>query len=161
MPDLQNQSIIVCALDRYGNEYAPAFYNRADTEVWDSIEVHVTGIKMRLTETSLKVGESIQLNPTVTPSNASVKTVLWESNNEDAAIVWENGTVLGFSEGEATITGTTVDGGYQVSCKVTVYDVSALRETEEQHNARLVMSRGQLLILRDDALYTLDGKKVQ
>ena len=159
--DRENKSFIICALDRYGNEYAPVFYNRADTEVVDSIEVHVTGIKMRLNETSLKVGESIQLNPTVTPSNATVKTVLWESNNEDAAIVWENGVVLGFSEGEAIITGTTVDGGYQVSCKVTVYDVSALRDTEEQHNAQLIMRHGQLFILRDNAIYTLDGKKAQ
>ena len=159
--DRDNKSIIICALDRYGNEFAPVFYNRADTEVVDTIEVHVTGIKMRLAETKLKVGESIVLNPTITPSNATVKTVIWTSDNEDAAIVWEDGTVIGFDEGDATITGTTLDGGYQVHCKIAVYGGSGLRDVEGEHQANLILYKGQLLILRDNTFYSLDGKKVQ
>ena len=158
--DLGDKSIIVCALDRYGNEFAPVFYNRADSEVVDTIEVHVTGIKMRLTETTLRVGESVQLNPTVTPSNATVKTVLWESSNEDVAIVWANGAVVAFGDGEAIITGTTLDGGYQVSCKITVYGGSGLKEVEGEHQAELILYNGKLIIRRGDAFYDLSGKKV-
>jgi hypothetical protein len=158
--DRDNKSIIVCALDRYGNEFAPAFYNRADTEVVDSIDVHVTGIKMRLTEAKLKVGESIALNPTITPSNASVKTIIWTSSNEDVAIVWDNGTVIGFDDGEAIITGTTLDGGYQVFCKITVYGGSGLREVEGEHHAELIFYKGQLLIRRGDTFYDTTGKRV-
>ena len=158
--DLPNKSIIICALDRYGNEFAPVFFNRAETEVVDSIDVHVTGIKMRLTETKLKVGESIKLNPTVTPSNATVKTVTWESSNEDVAYVWENGTVIGLTDGDAVITGTTVDGGFQVTCKVNVYGGTDLRNVEGEHQAELIFHQGQLLVLRGETFYTLDGKKL-
>lgn len=160
-PNREHKSIIICAMDRFGNEFEPVFYNRADTEVIDSIEVHVTGIKMRLSETTLKVGESIQLNPTITPSNATVKTVVWESSNDDVAIVWANGTVVGFDDGEAVITGTTVDGGFKVSCKVTVYGGSGLRETNAERDARLFLRNGQLFILRQGETYTLDGKRVE
>lgn len=159
--DRENKSVIVCALDRFGNEFAPAFYNRADSEVVDTIDVHVTGIKMRLTETTLKVGESIALNPTITPSNATVKTVVWTSSDEDVALVWNNGTVVGFGDGEAVITGTTVDGGYQVFCKITVYGGSGLSEVEGEHQAELIFHRGQLLIRRGDALYDTTGKRVR
>ena len=161
----ENLSVIICALDRFGNEFAPAFYNRAEVEVWDSIEVHVTGLKMRLTETKLRVGESIQLNPTVQPSNASIKTVTWESSNEDAAIVWDNGTVIGFANGEAVITGTTVDGGYQVQCKVTVYGGNGIERNAEDMNTTLMMQEGKLYILKrvngEEQLFTTSGQRVR
>ena len=156
-----SMSAVICHVDRFGMEHQPVFYNRADTEIVDSIEVHVTGIKMRLTEARLKVGEAIVLNPTITPSNATIKTVIWESSNDTVAEVWANGSVFAFSEGEATITGTTVDGGYKVTCQITVYGGSGLHEMEEERNARLIMRQGQLFILRDDAIYDLSGRRIQ
>ena len=133
--------------------------------MWDSIEVHVTGIKMRLTETKLRVGESIQLNPTVQPSNATIKTVEWVSSNEDAAIVWDNGTVVGFADGEAIITGTTVDGGYQVQCKVTVYGGNGIERNAEDMNTSLMLKDGKLYILKrvdgEEQLYAPSGQRIQ
>ncbi len=160
-----NQSIIICALDRFGNEFAPAFYNRADTEVVDTIEVHVTGIKMRLTETRLRVGEAIALNPTIVPSNASIKTIVWTSSDENVAYVFDTGTVMGLSDGTAVITGTTVDGGYQVQCTVTVYGGDGIERTAEQPTNALIMQDGQLLILRriagEEQLFTPNGQRVK
>ena len=164
--DLQDKTFIVCALDRYGNEFAPAYYNRADSEVVDTIDVHVTGISMRLSETRLRVGESIQLRPTVKPGNATVKTVLWESSDENVAIVGDNGVVVGMNNGEALITGTTLDGGYQVHCTVTVYGGSDLHHTRAaEPNTALILQDGQLLILHridgEDRYYLPNGQRVR
>ena len=165
VPDRANKSYIVCALDRYGNEFAPAFYNRADIEIVDSIEVHVTGIKMRLTETNLRVGESITLNPTVVPSNATLKTVTWTSESESIASVSSNGTVTGVSNGDAVITGTTVDGGYQVHCTVTVYGGDGIERNAEDMNNTIIFKDGRLFIMKrvngEEMLFTPSGQRVK
>ena len=159
--DLPNKSIIVCVLDRYGNEFAPIFYNVADSESVPPIDtIHVTGISMRLTETTLNVGETIKMNPTVKPSSATVKTVTWVSSAPDKASVDSAGIVTAISNGDAVITGTTVDGGFQVSCTIHVIGGDGLDNVEGEHNAKLVMRNGVLYILRGDDLYDLNGRLI-
>ncbi|MGN0809644.1 MAG: Ig-like domain-containing protein [Christensenellales bacterium] len=62
----------------------------------------------------------VQLEWTVTPEAAANKDVTFQSSDESVAIVDENGIVRGISEGTATITVTTVDGGFTDECEVTV-----------------------------------------
>ena len=79
--------------------------------------VAVTGIELNKTELTLTEGGSETLTATVTPDNATDKTVTWTSNKESVATV-ENGVVTAVGEGTATITATA--GGYEASCVVTV-----------------------------------------
>ena len=79
--------------------------------------VAVTGIELNKTELTLTEGGSETLTATVTPDNATDKTVTWASNKESVATV-ENGVVTAVGEGTATITATA--GGYEASCVVTV-----------------------------------------
>jgi hypothetical protein len=81
--------------------------------------VHVTGVSLNQTATSLKVGETITLTATVAPANADNKNVRWSSSNESVAIV-ENGKITAKAEGTAVITVTTDDGSKTASCTVTV-----------------------------------------
>lgn len=79
----------------------------------------VTGVSVDLDEVTLRVGQTTKLTATVSPSNATNKSVTWKSSNAAVATV-SNGTVTAKAGGTATITCTTADGGYTASCKVTV-----------------------------------------
>ncbi len=66
------------------------------------------------------VGDSIQLSATISPSNATNKSVTWKSSNSGIATVDGNGRVTGVSAGTVTITVTTANGKtatYEVTVK--------------------------------------------
>lgn len=69
---------------------------------------------------TLQKGATATLTSTVTPDNASNPSVRWSSSNESVATVDAHGVVTAVSGGEAKITVTTADGGYQASCDVKV-----------------------------------------
>lgn len=71
---------------------------------------------------------SKQIIPTFIPEYAYNQQVIWTSDDETIATVDENGVVTGVSEGETTITATTVDGGFIDTCQVNV--VERIRVTE-------------------------------
>ena len=83
--------------------------------------VSVTGVSLDKTSATIDVGGSITLKATVKPSDATDKSVVWTSSSSKVASV-SNGKVTGVSAGKATITVTTVDGGYKATCEVTVKD---------------------------------------
>jgi uncharacterized protein YjdB len=83
-------------------------------------QIPVTGVSLDKTSTSLLIGKSEKLIPTIAPATATTQTVRWSSSDETVATVSGNGTVTGVSAGTATITVTTDDGGKTASCTVTV-----------------------------------------
>ena len=83
--------------------------------------VAVTGVSVSPTTGSIAYGEStLTIKATVTPSNATNKAVVWTSSNENVATVSAKGVVTAVSAGTATITATTMDGGFTATCTVTV-----------------------------------------
>ena len=77
-----------------------------------------TGVTLNRTELSLSVGGSATLTATVTPANATVKTVTWRSS--DALVITvKNGVVTAVGVGTATVTATT-SNGKTATCTVTV-----------------------------------------
>lgn len=63
----------------------------------------VTSISLNKTSLSLKIGDSVTLVATVSPSNATDKTITWETSNSNVAMV-NNGVVSAINVGKATIT---------------------------------------------------------
>lgn len=103
-----------------GNSYPYLYVYGAEIEVtYTEPNIAVTGISLSSTAT-VEVGSTIQLTPTITPSNATNQSVTWSSNNTAKATVNSSGVVTGVSAGTAVITVTTVDGGYTATCTVTV-----------------------------------------
>ena len=79
----------------------------------------VSAVAVSPTTATIKVGESTTLSATITPSDATDKTVTWSTSDEKVATV-DAGKVTAVAEGSATITVTTKDGGKTATCTVTV-----------------------------------------
>jgi len=72
--------------------------------------VKVTGVKLNRKSITLKVRKSNTLKATVSPANATNKTVTWKSSNKKVATVNKKGKVTAKKAGTARITVTTKDG---------------------------------------------------
>ncbi len=79
--------------------------------------IDTESITLDKSEISLSVGETTTLTATITPADATDKTVIWTSSNPDVASV-ENGTVKALKAGTATIVAEC--SGKKAECKVTV-----------------------------------------
>ena len=88
--------------------------------------VRVTGVTVSPSSTQLEVGETAQFTATVSPSNASVRTVTWSSSDSSVASVDGDGNVTAKAQGTATITATAQDGMFTSSCSVTVISSIAI-----------------------------------
>ena len=87
------------------------------------LPILVENIELNASSASLKVGETKQLTATITPSNATNKTVTWTSSNPSIATVDSYGKVTAKAKGSATITCKANDSsGKQANCAVTVTD---------------------------------------
>lgn len=81
--------------------------------------VPVSSISLNKTSLELKATQTAQLTATVLPEAAADKSVVWTSSDDDIATVVD-GLVTAVAEGSATITVTTVDGGFKATCDVDV-----------------------------------------
>ena len=79
--------------------------------------VAVTGITLNKTTATLIEGETLALSVTVSPDNATDKTVTWTSSDASVASV-SGGTVTALKAGKATIIASC--GGQAATCEVTV-----------------------------------------
>ena len=111
----KNLAKFVCDTFRYiyGNTSGGGGDSGEDTTV------SVTGVTLNATSGTIADGESVTLTATVLPTDATNKNVLWESNNTGVATV-SGGVVQAVSVGNATITATTVDGGFTATYLLTV-----------------------------------------
>ena len=85
-----------------------------------------TSVKLSPTEKDLIVGGSVTIKATISPSNATNKTVTWSSSKSSVASVSSAGKVTAKAPGTATITAKT-SNGKTATCKVTVHQYVSLR----------------------------------
>ena len=87
----------------------------------DSVIYKVTKVELNKTSLTLDVGDEETLISTITPDNATEKSVTWESSAPGVATVDTSGKVIAVSAGTATITVTAADGSEEKAvCTVTV-----------------------------------------
>ena len=90
----------------------------------------VESITLDLTSVEAVEGDEFQLTATVTPDNATDKTVAWSSSDETVATVSAEGLVKVLKEGSCVITVTTTDGSdLKAECSVTVKPLVILVES--------------------------------
>lgn len=85
-----------------------------DPSIQKSLEVTVSNIlpaSIKLNKSSLHITtkQVFKLTGVVSPSNATVKTLVWKSSDPKIATVDSNGNVKGIANGSATITATAKD----------------------------------------------------
>lgn len=78
---------------------------KSETKV--TVSTKVEKIELDQTKGSLKVGGSVTIKATVTPDEATDKTVTWSSSDEKVAAVDSNGKVTAVASGNAVITATS------------------------------------------------------
>lgn len=104
-----------------GYDSIPSGYLGADGAIfinYGSTSVATTGISLNQTSLALNIDGSTTLTATVSPSNATDKSVTWTTSNASVATV-SGGKVTAVGGGTATIT-ATASGGQKATCTVTV-----------------------------------------
>ena len=103
--------------------YSFCFGAGYDREIFTGIQtIAATGVTLNASSGELTIGGEVTLVATVLPETASNKAVTWSSSKPAVASV-DNGVVKALTEGNATITATTVDGGFTASYDLTVKKV--------------------------------------
>lgn len=104
------------------------------TNIVEENLVNTTGVSLNATTLNIMKKTEAYLRATVSPSNASYKTVTWSSSDNTIATV-TNGVVYGKKPGNATITCTTTHGGKTATCEVTVTDIERLATDMELYKS--------------------------
>ena len=102
--------------------------------------IAVTGITLDKPTLSLTEGQEAQLTATVTPDNATDKTVTWSSDKTAVATVDNTGKVKAVAEGTAVITAKA--GGKEATCTVTVKAFIAVTSVE-LNKTELPLKKGE------------------
>lgn len=82
--------------------------------------VRVSGVSFDKTEHKIPVRGTAVLTATVAPANATVKTLIWTSDDSGIASVSRTGIVTAVSVGTTKIHATSVDGNHSAEITVTV-----------------------------------------
>lgn len=101
-------------------------------------QVHVESISLNVNEIS--VTEDFVLTATIYPENASNKTIIWTSSNEEVAIVDQEGNVTILSAGETIITATSEDGEKKATCRVIVEPSNVTGVVLDVENLYLILN---------------------
>ncbi len=106
--------------------------DKDNNDITDSVTVTVspiavTGVSLDSNSAVVKAGKTVTLVATISPTNATNKSVTWTSSDTSVAIV-SAGVVTGVAAGTATITVKTVDGNKTATCTVTVTNNAGLDE---------------------------------
>ena len=75
-----------------------------------SKNIDVTGIKLNKSKVDLYVNESVNLIVTISPDDATNKSIMWSSSDSKIASVDSNGKVIAKKEGSATISVVSSNG---------------------------------------------------
>ena len=128
----------------------------------------VAEIRLDRTTATIAPGETLQLNATVLPAEASGAILSWTSSDENIATVSENGLVTAVSEGTATI--TVASGNISTTCEIEVIDNAGVDDVfmDGSHNVEVYTLQGIRLNIstRDEltnlpaGLYIVNGKKI-
>lgn len=125
--------------------YVPAatFIDYWSADVWKEFAnikpfTEISAISFDAENYTIETNESLQLEATVAPSNASVSDMIWTSSNPAIATVSSSGKVEGIAPGEVIITAKTVDGSnLSAICTVTVEAVLAESITLSQSESNI------------------------
>lgn len=108
--------------------------------------VAVSSVSISTTSAELEIGKTLQLTATVSPSNATDKSVSWTTSSATVATVTPTGMVTAKAEGTTNITATC--GGKSAVCKVTVKKATIPVTSVELDNTDITIKVGESKTLK-------------
>jgi uncharacterized protein YjdB len=93
-----------------------------------TVPVNVTGVLPvfpKVGNYGYVIGKQLTLKSAISPSNATDKTVIWDSSDKAVATVSSLGVVTPLKEGESIIALTSRDGSFTKTVKIRVVDLTA------------------------------------
>ena len=117
--------------------------------------IAVTGVTLK-SSTTIEVGKTETLVPTILPANATNKTVAWFSDDDTKVSVDDDGVITGLAvtgETPVTITVMTEDGDFEAECAVTVIP----KNTDVNLTSPISITSWQSLSYGDAAEYEVEG----
>lgn len=107
-----------------GEAVIVAFFEFMGKTYSDSCKVYVRtpveSLSINKKKIELNTGDTFTLVTKTSPSDATIQSVKWYSNDESTAKIDENGLVTAVSAGTVTVYALSDDGYYKSSCEVTV-----------------------------------------
>ena len=116
----------------YGAYFVNEYWGNFSTMYNDAVEPE--GVTLSSTTANIIAGETLTLTATVTPANASLRSVQWSSTDPSVATV-SGGTVTAVNAGECDIVATCLN--LQAVCHVTVTKTT-ITITLDKHEAQLL-----------------------
>lgn len=131
----------------YPNSYALK-YAKENSIPYEIITTSASAVHLDQTSLSLYIGESQTLTATITPSDATDKTLIWTSSNPDIVKVDSKGQITALSKGQAIVTVRT-SNGKEAQCTVTVIDsvVKISITSVSLNQTTLTLSKGNMYTL--------------
>lgn len=87
----------------------------------ETTDIMVEEIALDKTSTQLKVGDTLSLNPSITPADATNQTLAWETSDSAVATVSNEGVITAVGAGMAEIICKSQDGNFvNAVCSITV-----------------------------------------
>lgn len=108
--------------EKYGNQVTikEVYVMVEEVDQPEPPEPEKTEITLNRTSLNLKEGNEFTLTATITPEEASGKTLIWTSGDKTVATVDLDGVVKAVGKGNTTITVATADGDASAVCEVQV-----------------------------------------
>jgi len=101
--------------------------------------IPVTGVTLNPPSASLLVGNTLALEVTVAPAEATNKTVTWHTDDDRIVTVNSEGKLTAIASGTTIITATTDDGRFTATCTVTVHEEAVITMTTQASNASILL----------------------
>ncbi len=112
--EVSDEEIIVTVVSLDNDSlYAECYVTIKNTASAESVSLNATKL-------GLNKGDTAKLVATVSPADAVNKEVNWISSDDTIVVVDAEGNLNAVGTGVATITVTTVDGGFEATCQVIV-----------------------------------------
>ena len=109
--------------------------------------VAVTGIKLNTTAVTMTAGTKYTLKATISPSNATNKTLSWSSSNPKVAGMAAGGVINAKAAGTCTIT-VKSNNGKTATCKVTVKKKTVAVTSVKLNTTKLTITAGKKYTLK-------------
>lgn len=133
-----------------------------DYHVWVTVNpstpqvIQVESISLDKSNCTMKVGDTLTVNATIYPANATDKTIVWNSFDTSVVTV-SNGTLKAVKEGKAQVIASSRNGKLGI-CNVTVTSNSTETPIEPDNPSPEVPDISEVPSLGE---YTIEGKKSQ